>query len=89
MIIIALYCVIPEMQGPYRSKTIEQIKTEALQLAEQGVTELVLVAQDTSYYGKDLYGRFALVDLLKSWQPLPKFVGFGCFMPILTILTMR
>ena len=60
------YCVIPEMQGPYRSKTIEQIKTEALQLAEQGVTELVLVAQDTSYYGKDLYGRFALVDLLKE-----------------------
>ena len=60
------YCVIPEMQGPYRSKTIEQIKAEALQLAEQGVTELILVAQDTSYYGKDLYGRFALVDLLKE-----------------------
>ncbi len=60
------YCVIPEMQGPHRSKTIEQIKAEALELAEQGVTELVLVAQDTTYYGKDLYGRFALVDLLKE-----------------------
>lgn len=60
------YCVIPEMQGPHRSKTIEQIKAEAIELAEQGVTELVLVAQDTTYYGKDLYGRFALVDLLKE-----------------------
>ena len=65
------YCVIPEMQGPYRSKTIEQIKEEAVLLAEQGVTELILVAQDTSYYGKDLYGRFALVDLLKELAAIP------------------
>ena len=65
------YCVIPEMQGPHRSKTIEQIKEEALELAEQGVTELVLVAQDTTYYGKDLYGRFALVDLLKELAAIP------------------
>lgn len=65
------YCVIPEMQGPYRSKTIEQITEEAVQLAEQGATELILVAQDTSYYGKDLYGRFALVDLLKSLAAIP------------------
>lgn len=65
------YCVIPEMQGPYRSKTIEQIKQEAAELAEQGVTELILVAQDTSYYGKDLYGRFALVDLLKELAAIP------------------
>lgn len=60
------YCVIPEMQGPHRSKTIEQIVQEANELAAQGVTELVLVAQDTTYYGKDLYGHFALVDLLKA-----------------------
>lgn len=66
------YCVIPEMQGPYRSKTIQQIKDEALQLAAQGVTELILVAQDTSYYGKDLYGRFALVDLLKELAAIPE-----------------
>ena len=65
------YCVIPEMQGPHRSKTIEQIKEEALELAGQGVTELVLVAQDTTYYGKDLYGRFALVDLLKELAAIP------------------
>ncbi len=65
------YCVIPEMQGPYRSKTIEQIKEEAIQLAENGATELILVAQDTSYYGKDLYGRFALVDLLKELAAIP------------------
>ena len=65
------YCVIPEMQGPHRSKTIEQIKEEALELTGQGVTELVLVAQDTTYYGKDLYGRFALVDLLKELAAIP------------------
>ena len=65
------YCVIPDMQGPHRSKTIEQIKEEALELAGQGVTELVLVAQDTTYYGKDLYGRFALVDLLKELAAIP------------------
>ena len=65
------YCVIPEMQGPYRSKTIPQIKAEAQLLAEQGVTELILVGQDTSYYGKDLYGRFALVDLLKELAAIP------------------
>lgn len=60
------YCVIPEMQGPHRSKTIEQIVKEAKELAAEGVTELIVVGQDTSYYGKDLYGRFALVDLLKE-----------------------
>lgn len=64
------YCVIPEMQGPYRSKTIAHIVDEAKQLAAQGVTELILVAQDTSYYGWDLYGRFALVDLLKALADL-------------------
>ena len=66
------YCVIPEMQGPYRSKTIEQIKEEAVLLAQQGASELILVAQDTSYYGKDLYGRFALVDLLKELASIPE-----------------
>ncbi len=65
------YCVIPEMQGPHRSKTIEQIREEAELLAEHGVTELILVGQDTSYYGKDLYGRFALVDLLKELAAIP------------------
>lgn len=65
------YCVIPEMQGPHRSKTIEQIKKEAVQLAEQGVTEFILVGQDTSYYGKDLYGHFALVALLKELAAIP------------------
>ena len=65
------YCVIPEMQGPHRSKTIEQIVEEAQELADQGVTELVLVAQDTTYYGKDLYDRFALVDLLKALAAIP------------------
>lgn len=60
------YCVIPEMQGPYRSRPLESILEEARQLTQAGYSELILVAQDTTYYGKDLYGRFALADLLKQ-----------------------
>ncbi len=65
------YCAIPEMQGPYRSRRIEQLREEAEHLAEQGVTELILVAQDTSCYGRDLYGRIALTDLLRELAAIP------------------
>lgn len=58
------YCVIPEMQGPYRSKPMENIVQEAQELVAQGYSELVLVAQDTTYYGMDLYKHFALAELL-------------------------
>lgn len=60
------YCVIPEMQGPYRSRPLESILAEARQLTAAGYSELILVAQDTTYYGKDLYGHFALADLLQQ-----------------------
>lgn len=60
------YCVIPQMTGPYRSRSIESIVTEAQDLAAQGISEIILVAQDTTYYGYDLSGRFLLVDLLKE-----------------------
>lgn len=59
------YCVIPEMQGPYRSRPMESILEEAEALVAAGHTELILVAQDTTYYGKDLYGCFKLAELLK------------------------
>ena len=58
------FCTIPKLRGPYASKPIEQVVAEAEQLAADGVRELVLVAQDTSYYGRDLYGEPRLARLL-------------------------
>lgn len=58
------YCVIPSVRGPYRSVPMEQLVEEAKQLADQGVRELILVAQETTVYGVDLYGRKMLPELL-------------------------
>ena len=58
------YCAIPDIRGPFRSRTMESVVSEAKRLAEAGVKELVVVAQDTSRYGKDLYGRPVLSKLL-------------------------
>lgn len=60
------YCAIPEMQGPYRSRRMEDILEEAKMLAKQGVHELIVIAQDITYYGKDLYDTFALPKLLHA-----------------------
>lgn len=59
------YCVIPKMRGRHRSRTLESLVEEAEILAKQGVKELVLVAQDTSIYGRDLYGQPMLHVLLE------------------------
>jgi len=61
---LCTFCSIPSMRGPYVSKPIEQVVAEAEQLAADGVRELILVAQDTSFYGLDLYGRAELGRLL-------------------------
>lgn len=58
------YCAIPMIRGPHRSVPIEQLVAEAAQLAGQGVKELIVIAQDTTYYGLDLYGKRRLGDLL-------------------------
>lgn len=58
------YCTIPQVRGPYKSRTIEDIVSEASGLARRGVKELVLVAQDTTRYGIDIYKNPALDDLL-------------------------
>jgi len=58
------FCTIPRIRGRYASKPIEQIVAEARGLADDGVRELILVAQDTSYYGRDLYGAPRLAELL-------------------------
>ena len=60
------YCAIPSIRGKYRSRPAESILAEAEKLAEGGVKELIVVAQDTTRYGEDLYGRNALSPLLRS-----------------------
>lgn len=60
------YCVIPSIRGEYRSKKIEDILDEAQELAEAGCKELILIAQDVTNYGIDLYGQYKLPDLLRQ-----------------------
>ncbi|MBQ4562969.1 MAG: 30S ribosomal protein S12 methylthiotransferase RimO [Lachnospiraceae bacterium] len=60
------YCIIPSIRGNFRSFPIEDLVKEAKDLADKGVRELILVAQETTLYGKDLYGRKALPELLKA-----------------------
>ena len=60
------YCVIPQIRGKYRSRKIEDIVFEAEKLAENGVREIILIAQDTTYYGVDLYKKKMLASLLKE-----------------------
>lgn len=60
------FCAIPLMRGGHRSTPIEDLVTEAQKLAAQGVKELILIAQDLTYYGLDIYKRRALADLLKA-----------------------
>ena len=59
------FCAIPKIRGPFRSKKIEDAVKEAEVMAEQGIKELTIIAQDTSYYGKDLYGEAMLPELLR------------------------
>ena len=60
------YCIIPKVRGNYRSVPMERLVNEARELAEQGVKELILVAQETTLYGKDLYGEKSLHKLVKE-----------------------
>lgn len=59
------YCAIPLIRGPYVSVPMEELEEEARKLAAQGVRELIVIAQDTTYYGIDLYGRRMLSELLR------------------------
>ena len=60
------YCIIPKLRGSYRSVPMERLLKEAEELAEQGVKELILVAQETTMYGTDLYGEKRLHELLRK-----------------------
>lgn len=60
------YCIIPKIRGDYRSVPMEKLLKEAQELADNGVQELILVAQETSMYGKDIYGEKKLSQLLRE-----------------------
>ena len=59
------YCIIPKLRGKYRSRAMDELTDEASYLASNGVKELILVAQETTLYGVDLYGKKALPELLR------------------------
>ena len=66
------YCAIPMIRGRFRSRTVEEIVAEANDLAERGVTEVILVAQDTTAYGTDIYGKPMLHVLLERLCEIEK-----------------
>ena len=68
------FCAIPMIRGKHRSRTIDDILKESSYLAGKGVKELLLVSQDTSYYGKDIYGRFTIIQLLEELAKSELFV---------------
>src|SRR5438874_1190340 len=65
------FCAIPIMRGGHRSKSIEELEFEAMMLAGNGVKEIILIAQDSTYYGLDLYGSRALAKLLGRLARIP------------------
>lgn len=66
------YCAIPGIRGAFRSRTIESIVEEAKELADHGAKEIILIAQDTTKYGQDLYGEYKLDELLKELVKIEK-----------------
>jgi len=65
---LCTFCAIPKMRGKHATKPIEDVVAEARELAADGVRELVIVAQDTTYYGLDLYGKTRLAELLAELE---------------------
>jgi len=68
------YCCIPYIRGKYRSRSMESIVAEARELADRGIKEINLVAQDVTSYGVDLYGKPALAELLQELSKIPELV---------------
>jgi ribosomal protein S12 methylthiotransferase len=81
------YCAIPKIRGRYRSRPADDIIAEAKELSDTGVKELCLVAQDTTRYGEDIYGRQTLHELLRrlsSETEIPRFRLLYCYPDKLT-----
>ncbi len=70
---LCTFCAIPKMRGKHATKPMEDVIAEARELAADGVRELVIVAQDTTYYGMDLYGRPRLAELLRQLEAVEGF----------------
>jgi len=68
---LCTFCAIPKMRGKHATKPIEEVIAEATELAKDGVRELIVVAQDTTYYGMDLYGETRLPELLRQLEQVP------------------
>lgn len=91
------FCAIPLMRGKHRSKPIEELVTEAKSLVKNGTKELVVIAQDLTYYGLDLYGKRNLADLLKylsdveglEWIRLQYAYPSGFPMEVLDVMKER
>lgn len=66
------YCIIPYLKGNNRSRSLEHIVDEIRHLVEKGTREVILIGQNTTDYGIDLYGRYALIDLLKAIRSIEK-----------------
>ena len=64
------FCAIPKIRGRHRSRSMEEILKEAEKLADTGVKEICIVSQDTTYYGKDLYGEYRLIKLLEKLEKI-------------------
>ena len=86
------YCIIPKLRGKHRSRTMESLVEEAAGLAENGVKELVIVAQDTSIYGRDLYGEpklHVLLEKLSEIQGIEWIRLLYCYPETLTTETIE
>lgn len=66
------YCIIPELRGKYRSRKIEDVVEEAKEIVKNGVKEIIIIAEDITCYGEDLYGKIRLTDLLKELVKINK-----------------
>ena len=91
------FCAIPEIRGKHISRPIEQIVSEANYLTKKGAKELLLISQDTSYYGKDLYNEYRLKQLLEklieidelSWLRLHYLYPANNLAPIVDLMTQN
>lgn len=69
------YCIIPKIRGKFRSRKMENIINEARDLSESGVKEIILIAQDTTLYGSDIYGKRICMFFLRNYPKLKELNG--------------
>jgi len=82
------YCIIPALRGKYRSRSIESIVQEAKKLGQDGVSEIILIAQDTTSYGKDLYGKPSLAVLLEKLNEVEEISWIRVMYTLLNLIKL-